>query len=415
VFENQNSIGEFLPEIPLAWQRSGGQSATVTRFAEMTELKPLIEGNNAFALQLYGKLRSAEGNLIFPPYSISSALAMAYAGAGGETARQMEQGLHFAECKTNLHEQFARLAAVWKAAQAEQDIELHVANSLWPQEKHPFLDAFLDLLKQHYGAVVTALDYPRDPEGARAAINEWVNQNTWQKITEIIGPGMIDSLARMVLVNAIYFKGAWATPFPASRTQPQRFYLDPDRAVVVPFMNEQDEFNYAENDELQLLVLPYGKKQLHMVLLLPRAKDGLARLEGSLNPTSLAGWIGQLRQTEVRVAMPKFKMACTTTLSETLQSLGMKDAFDVKLADFSGIDGMLHSLYLSAVLDRAFIEVNEEGTEAAAIAAVFGRWVGRLSLEPPEFRADHPFVFLIRDSTTGSILFMGRVSAPENG
>ena len=387
----------------------------MTRFAEMTELKPLIEANTAFALHLYGKLRAADGNLFFSPYSISSALAMAYAGAGGETARQMEQVLHFTKCKTNLHEQFARLAAVWKAAQAEQDIELHIANSLWPQEKHPFLDTFLDLLKQHYGAVVTALDYARDREGARAAINGWVNENTKQKITEIIGPGMIDCLTRMALVNAIYFKGAWTTPFPASSTQPQRFYLRPDRTVVVPFMNEQDEFSYAENNQLQLLVLPYANNQLHMVLLLPRAKDDLARLEDSLNPTNLAGWITQARQMEVKVALPKFKMSSTTTLSETLQSLGMKDAFDRMLADFSGMDGKVHWLYLSAVLHRAFIEVNEEGTEAAAVAALFGRWLGRLSVEPPEFRADHPFLFLIRDSTTGSILFMGRVSEPENG
>src|SRR5712664_143529 len=321
----------------------------------MTELKPLIEGNTAFALQLYGQLRSAEGNLFFSPYSISSALAMAYAGAGGETARQMEQVLQFTKCKTKLYEQFAQLAAVWKAAQAEQDIELHIANSLWPQEKHPFLDTFLDLLKQHYGAVVTALDYARDQEGARAAINGWVNENTKQKITEIIGPGTIDCLTRMALVNAIYFKGAWATPFPASSTQPQRFYLYPDRAFVVPFMNGQDEFNYAENDELQLLVLPYGSNQLHMVILLPRVKDGLARLEGSLNPTSLAGWLTQARQTEVKVAVPKFKMSSTITLIETLQNLGMKDAFDDELADFSGMDGQVHWLYLSTVLHRAFI------------------------------------------------------------
>src|SRR2546426_8279833 len=226
---------------------------------------------------------------------------------------------------------------------------------------------------------------------------------------------MIDCLTRMALVNAIYFKGAWATPFPASSTQPQRFYLYPDRAFVVPFMNGQDEFNYAENDEFQLLVLPYGSNQLHMVILLPRVKDGLARLEGSLNPTSLAGWIGQLRQTEVKVAIPKFKMACTTTLSETLQSLGMKDAFDDKLADFSGMDGQVHWLYLSAVLHRAFIEVNEEGTEAAAIASGMFFTTGSSIVAPPAFRADHPFVFLIRDSTTGSILFMGRVSEPETG
>jgi serpin B len=340
---------------------------------------------------------------------------MAYAGAGGETARQMETVLHFTKGKTNLHELFAQLAAVWKTAQAEQDIELHIANSLWPQEKHPFLNAFLDLLKKRYGARVTALDYEHDPEGARAAINGWVNQNTWQKISEIIGPGMIDCLTRMVLVNAIYFKGAWATPFPASRTQPQPFYLRPDRAVVVPFMNEQDEFSYAENNRLQLLVLPYGKKQLHMVLVLPRAKDGLARLEDSLNPTNLAGWITQARQMEVKVAIPKFKISSTTVLSEALQNLGMKDAFDGEQADFSGMDGKVHWLNLSAVLHRAFIEVNEHGTEAAAIAAIFGRWLGRLSVEPPEFRADRPFLFLIRESTTGSLLFMGRVSEPETG
>ncbi len=381
------------------------------RASETAEVKPLVAGNTAFAVELFGKLRSAGGNLLLSPYSISSALAMTYAGARGETARQMEQTLHFDQGKPGVHALFGRLDTALKAAQGSN--ELNIANSLWPQETYPFQVEFLNLLKQDYGATVTPLDYVRENETARAAINEWVDDKTRHKITNIIGPGVLNGLTRLVLVNAIYFKGTWAAPFPESATRPDNFYPKPGASLTVPFMRQQSHFSYGENDQLQWIALPYAGRQLEMVILLPRARDGIGQLESSLTPANLSDWTSGMRNELVNVTIPKFKMSSGFRLDQTLAALGMKDAFDTQSADFSGMDGKSHWLYLSAVLHKAFIDVNEKGTEAAAATAVVVAARAMRIEEPPrEFRADHPFLFLIRDSTTGSILFMGRVAEP---
>ena len=380
--------------------------------SERTEMNPLVEDNTAFALQLYGKLRSTEGNLALSPYSISSALAMTYAGARGDTARQMEQTLHFDQSKTGLHELFGRLDAALKAAPGSN--ELSIANSLWPQEKYPFHAEFLSLLKRDYGATVTPLNYQRQAEPARVTINQWVDDKTGHKIAEIIGPGVLNELTRMVLVNAIYFKGTWANPFLASSTQPDRFYAQPSTTITVPFMHKCGHFRYGENDQLQLLALPYVGQQLEMVILLLRRRDGIGSLESSLTTASLAAWTSGMRNQQVDVALPRFKMSSGFSLAQALKAMGLNDAFDPSRADFSGMDGRAHWLYLNAVLHKAYVEVNEKGTEAAAATAVVvGATAMLIEERPREFRADHPFLFLIRDSTTGSIMFMGRVVKPE--
>jgi serpin B len=217
----------------------------------------------------------------------------------------------------------------------------------------------------------------------------------------------------MVLVNAIYFKGTWATPFPESSTRPDKFYAQPDTAFTVPFMHKRGQFRYGENNQLQLLALPYIGQQLEMVVLLPRSRDGIGPLESSLTPASLAAWTSGMRNQQVDVALPKFKMASGFSLAQALKAMGLNDAFDPDRADFSGMDGRAHWLYLSAVLHKAYIEVNEKGTEAAA-ATVLRGFLGAKHVpeRSREFRADHPFLFLIRDSATGSILFMGRVMKP---
>ena len=372
----------------------------------------LVEANTAFALQLYGELRSSAGNLTLSPYSISCALAMTYAGARGDTARQMEQTLHFDPGNTSLHELFGRLAAALKAAQGSN--ELSIANAVWPQEKYPFLEEYLNVLNRDYGATVTPLDYEREAEPARAKINQWVDAKTRHKITEVIGPGVLNELTRMVLVNAIYFKGTWATPFRENATRPDKFYPQPDTTFTVPFMHKRDEFSYGENDELQVLVLPYIGGHLQMVILLPRRRDGIGPLESSLTPASLASWTSGMRDQEVAVALPRFKLSSGFLLAQALEALGLKDAFDPERADFSGLDGRTHWLCLSEVLHRTYIEVNEKGTEAAA-ATVLRGFLGAKHVpeHPREFRADHPFLFLIRDAATGSLLFMGRVGKPE--
>jgi serpin B len=386
--------------------------ALQSRASEGTEMNALVEGNTTFALRLYGQLRPTQGNLVLSPYSISSALAMTYAGARGNTARQMEQALHFDQTKTGLHELFARLDAELKAAEGSN--ELSIANSLWPQEKYPFREEFLNLLKKNYGATVTPLNFERDAEQARVTINKWVDGRTRQKIGEIIGRGVLTPLTRMVLVNAIYFKGMWATPFPESATQPDKFFTKPDTTLTVPFMHKRGHFSYGENDQMQLLALPYVGRQLEMVILLPRNREGIGQLESSLTPASLAAWTVGMRNQQVDVALPKFRMSSGFALAEALRALSLVDAFDPERADFSGMDGRAHWLYISAALHKAYIDVNEKGTEAAAATAVAVNSMAVRIEEPPrEFRADHPFLFLIRDATTGSILFMGRVSEPR--
>lgn len=221
-------------------------------------MNPLVAANTAFALQLYGKLRSTAGNLALSPYSISSAVAMTYAGARGDTARQIEQTLHFDRCKAGVHELFGGLDAALKTAPGSN--ELNIANSLWPQAKYPFREDFLNLLKKDYGAAITPLNYEREAERARATINQWVDGQTRHKIAEIIGPGVLDGLTRMVLINAIYFKGMWWTPFPEARTQPDKFYARPGRTLTVPFMHDFGHFDYGENKQLQMLALPVRRR-----------------------------------------------------------------------------------------------------------------------------------------------------------
>lgn len=382
------------------------------RTAEGSEINSLVDGNTAFALHLYAKLHSQDGNLAFSPYSISSALAMTCAGARGETARQMEQVLHFDQSQADLSPLFHQLDKAVKADKGGN--ELNIANSIWPQKKYPFQEDFLNLLKRDYGATVSPLDYVNDAERARGTINRWVDVQTRHKISEIIGPGVLNEMTRMVLVNAIYFKGTWATPFPKHATLSDRFYPTPDTHITVPFMHVSDEFRYGENDQLQLISMEYVGQKLEMLILLPRDRDGIGQLENDLNTTNLSWWLSNMAVEQVDVALPKFKITSEFGLAETLRGMGMEDAFDSGKADFSGIDGRRHWLYINAVLHKAYVDVYEKGTEAAAATAVtmVSSSIVRPVELPKQFRADHPFIFLIRDSTTGSILFLGRVTRP---
>ncbi len=384
--------------------------ALLGRTAAGADIKPLVEGNTAFALQLYGKLHSQDGNLALSPYSISAALAMTCAGARGETARQMEQVLRFDQSLADPSPLMGQLDKAVKAAKGGN--ELNIANSIWPQPKYPFREDFLKLLKQDYGATVTPLDYGHNAQQARVTINRWVDGQTRHKINEIIGPGVLDDLTRMVLVNAIYFKGTWATPFPKHATRSDTFYPRPDTHISVPFMHVSDTFRYGKNDQLQLISLPYIGDKLEMLILLSRDRDGIGQLEKDLNTANLSAWTSMMGVEEVDVALPKFKITSEFGLAETLRAMGMEDAFDPRKADFSGMDGKLHWLYVSAVLHKAYVDVYEKGTEAAAATGVSMVAAALPMASPKQFRADHPFIFMIRDSTTGSILFLGRVARP---
>jgi len=373
-----------------------------------------VTGNTAFALDLYAKLRAQEGNLFLSPYSISTALAMTYGGARGETEKQMAKALHFDLPQEQLHPAFAALEAGLAQVQQKGKVKLSIANSLWPQKGYAFLPDYLDLCKKHYGTTITQLDYATASEPARKIINDWVEDKTNKKITGLIAPGVLSALTRMVLVNAIYFKGNWDSPFKAQTTQKQPFHISGSKTVEAPLMHQTKEFGYSENDDLQVLELPYADNDLSMMVLLPRNADGLAALEAKLTAQNLTAWTGKLPRPKVEVFLPKFKMASQFSLNDRLAALGMVDAFGDK-ADFSGMNGK-RDLYISAVIHKAFVDVNEEGTEAAAATAVVMRAMAmRVEQPPPVFRADHPFLFLIREQQTGSILFMGRMADPTQG
>jgi len=390
----------------------------------------IVQGNNKFALELYAKLRAREGNLFFSPYSISTALAMTYAGARGQTESQMAEVLHFptvtklvAEPKGGLmalpgwerkqfHSAFGRIIKDLNNRGEKGGYELTVANALWGQKGYGFLKTFLKLTEKNYGAGLKEVDFIAATEAARKTINAWVEKKTRNKIKNLIPKGVLNRLTRLVLTNAIYFKGNWASQFKEDRTKDAPFTLAGGQKVDVPMMNQTAEFNYMETEDFQGLELPYVDNELSMIILLPKRGDGLAEFEKTLTLKNLSQWPARLRKRKVIVSVPKFKMTSQFRLAEVLKSMGMTDAFVPDVADFSGMNGK-KDLFISAVIHKAYVDVNEEGTEAAAATAVV---VGVTSVMPgkiPVFRADHPFLFLIRDNDSGSILFIGRVMNPK--
>jgi serpin B len=388
-----------------------GLTAQPVKLFAAGEVAPITAGNTAFALDLYGQLKTTEGNLFFSPYSISTCLAMTYAGAHGDTETQMSRTLHFDTNQTTFHTAFGVLQDQLNAIQQKKDIQLNVANGLWAQKGHPFLAPFLKIATKSYDAKLNQVDFRTGAEPARKDINDWVSDRTQGKITGLIGPGVLNGMTRLVLVNAIYFKGKWIHQFKKSRTLDAPFSVSSDKTTRVKMMNVSAGFKYAEKGDLQLLELPYMGNDVSMVVLLPKEKDGLPELENSVSQEQLQDWLAQGHNQEVNVFLPRFKLTQQFALSHTLAGMGMPDAFSAR-ADFSGMDGG-HDLYISAVIHKAFVEVNEEGTEAAAATAVTVRSMAMQRPRPtPVFRADHPFLFLIRDTHSGSILFLGRVRNP---
>ncbi len=390
------------------------------------EAQLVAKGNNCFAAQLYQRLRGQEGNLFFSPYSISTALAMTYAGARSRTQEQMADVLCFPTSTDVLHklsatgepmtsEQFAQaFGRIIKDLNARSDgnkYELRVANALWGQRDYEFLPAFVKLVEEQYAGKLEQVDFVKAAEQARQTINQWVEKQTNGKIKDLISRGLLDSMTRLVLTNAIYFKGNWASQFKEDRTREGPFTLLDGNKVQVPMMNQTEQFGYAETDTLQILELPYVGEELSMVILLPKETDGIGELEQEFAGESLSKWLGAVRRQEVIVSMPKFKLTSKFSLGQVLRSMGMTAAFSEK-ADFSGMTGG-RDLFISAVVHQAYVDVNEEGTEAAAATGVTMRLTSVGPVRTPVFRADHPFIFLIRDTTSDSILFLGRVMNPQ--
>jgi len=393
--------------------KKGEQAETVntTSIVKPTAMAPIAieDSNNQFALDLYAKLRKKPGNLFFSPYSISTALAMVYAGARGETERQMAKALCFGLPQESIHPAFFQLQHGLNERGGKGTYELTVSNALWGQKGYGFLKEFLDIVKINYEGGFNEVDFAKDAESVRQTINKWVEDKTNGKIKDLISPGVLNRLTRLVLTNAIYFKGNWATQFDEKKTKESPFTLLNGEKINVPMMNQKAEFNYMETENFQGLELPYIDNELSMFILLPKDINGLGELEKSLTVETLSNWDEAFRKREVIVSTPKFKMTSKFSLADVLQSMGMNNAFSGK-ANFSGMNGK-RDLFISEVIHKAFVDVNEEGTEAAAATAVAIR---ATSIRPqiPIFKADHPFLFLIRDNKSESILFMGRVMNP---
>lgn len=368
--------------------------------------------NAVFAFDIFSVLKEEKGNLFFSPYSISSALAMTYGGARGNTAFQMEGAMRFSRGQEETHKAFGELDSLLRDIQSRGNVELAVANSIWPQAGYGFLPEYTKLLKKYYGVEITPVDYARAPEPARKKINEWVEVKTKEKIEDLVPKGSIDPLTRLVLVNAIYFKGDWEEQFDPQDTAEAPFFVSPGKSVNTPLMTRTGEYGYSDMGDLQMLELPYAGGDLSMMVILPGTGSSIADLEKNMTLENFSIWKESMFETKVEVFLPKFRITWgSLSLVDALKSLGMIDAFSDTKADFSGMDGRPYRLYITDVLHKAFVDVNEEGTEAAAATAVV---VGTRSMYAPipVFRADHPFIFVIQENSTGSILFMGRVNDP---
>lgn len=371
-------------------------------------LQNLSRANTVFAINLYHNVAKAPGNVFFSPLSLSSALAMTYAGARGDTAQQMARVLHFPEDQTSLHQAFDALTRDFNAK--SQDYELCVANALWAEKDFAFLEPFVNTLKTHYGAGLNLVDFKTRAEDTRVEINRWVETQTRDKIKNLIAPGVLDAATRLVLTNAVYFKGFWLAQFKKDNTRDEPFHVTAANTVTASLMNITGTFGYLEGDGFQALDMPYVGETLSMMVFLPKAVDGLSSLERSLTPEKLLEWMKGLRAQKVVVTVPRFKMTWESRMEKAMAEMGMPLAFS-DAADFSGMTGQ-RDLFVSAVVHKAFVDVNEEGTEAAAATGVVMALTSAAVSRPPVFRADHPFLFLIRDRRSDSILFMGRVANP---
>ena len=368
----------------------------------------------AFSLNLYRVLgKKTDSNLFFSPYSISAALSMTLAGAAGETERQIASLLQAPDNITAYHSAQAAFEKNIDSITAKDAVTLETANSLWPQEGYALSNSFLHDLKRDYRSTVTSVDYTKDPETARETINTWVEKKTRDKIKELLKPGILNSLTRLTLVNAIYFKGDWTNSFDKSATTESSFFVKQDKTVTVSMMHQEQQFRYASSDSLQILELPYSGRDLSMLVLLPAEKKGLSVLEDTITPELLNTFSNSLEETTVSVFIPKFTLTSTFRLDQTLRKLGMTDAFDPMKADFSNMTPDKNKLFIGAVVHKAFIDVNEEGTEAAAATGVVMQLTSAMPEPAPVFRADHPFLFIIRENRFGTILFMGRVVDPS--
>jgi serpin B len=384
--------------------------AGITAADDMSQ-PDLVAGNNAFAFDLYHAVSGDGENLILSPYSVSLALAMTYAGARGETERQMADTLHFMLPQDQLHPAFKALDESLPrdagTGEEDEDFRLNIANALWGQDGYAFLEDFLNTLAANYGAGIQLVDF-MDSEAARNRINDWVSEQTEERINDLLKPGMVTPDTRLVLTNAIYFKAAWLSKFEKEATNDAPFTLLDGSQVMVPTMTQTDAFAYGQGDGYQAIALPYAGEQMAMLIVVPDT-GRFAEIESALDPALFETILGTLQGQEVYLTMPRFEYESEFGLGDTLAAMGMPDAFNN--ADFSGMTGS-RDLFISAVIHKAFVKVDEGGTEAAAATAVI--MAETAMIEPgAQMHIDRPFIYAIYDRATGTILFLGRVLNPS--
>lgn len=381
-------------------------------------LAALVEASNAFAVDLWNRIRCQEGNLAVSPSSISLALAMTWAGARSETAGQMAEVLHL-EGREGIHEAAATLLYDWNDP-SRTAYELRIVNRLFGEQSYRFEEEYLELVRRRYGAPLERIDFRYAPEPSRARINAWIEQQTAERIRDLLSPGDVGELTRLILTNAVFFLGKWVKPFHEENTL-QAAFRAPGLKIRVPTMQQVGNFNYCRKANVKILELPYRGGDFAMTILLPRAANGLPALEKRISTTVLDRWRADLQLRSVAVAIPRFTIdpASPILLKSTLAEMGMPRAFDRSAADFTGIADPPDSqdrLFIDEVVHKSYVKVDEAGTEAAAATAVLptatasrGLWTPK----PKPFRADHPFLFLIRDVRSRVILFVGRVTDPR--
>ncbi|KAM6900765.1 leukocyte elastase inhibitor-like [Xenentodon cancila] len=381
----------------------------------MASSTPLSKANTSFSLDLFKTLADNDktANIFYSPFNISSALAMVMLGARGNTAAQMSKSLKTSDCQNDLHTSFAQLLSELNKSGA-----LYVANRLYGEQSYQFVEDFLGKTRKHYKAELECVDFMKSSEAARLKINSWVEKQTHGKIKEVLAPDVVDTMTRLVLVNAIYFKGNWDKKFEESSTLEAQFRLSKSNRKPVKMMHQKSKFRFAwiQKATCQILEMPYQGKELSMLIFLPNDIEddttGLEKLEKMLTYDNFVEWTrpDMMDEIEVQVGLPRFKVEEKYDMKNILVSMGMVDAFDMSKSDFSGMSPA-NDLVLSEVFHKAFVEVNEEGTEAAAATAAI--MMLRCAPRTASFVADHPFLFFIRHNPSNSVLFAGRYCSPE--
>ncbi|MBU1535774.1 serpin family protein [Myxococcota bacterium] len=405
---SEDTKKEVIDQFEVAKSTKSRETDPSVSTAQMDEL---VTGNTSFALDLYSTVKETEeGNFFYSPFSISLALAMTYAGAEGTTETQMADTMEFTLPEPELHSAFNALDLDLQSrgtGDASQ-FRLNIANAIWGQTGYHFEQSFLDTIALNYGSGLNLLDFMADPEACRTIINDWVEEKTEDRIQDLLPEGSIGSDTRMVITNAIYFWGEWVEMFSRDMTAAGSFHKDDGTDVSVDFMHIEASYNYVEGTGYEAIELPYKGDDTSMVIIAPDAGT-LAQFEATLDATLLAGIIASLSPTGMLFSMPKFEFEHRLDVKALLMEMGMEAPFDGAVADFSGLNGG-HDLVITDILHKAFVAVNEDGTEAAAATAVV---VGETSVPANIVDIDRPFIFLIRDKVTGTILFIGRIADPS--